>query len=68
MHDVVPCDFKKALFNSLIRKPNLGKHELKNYHAISNISFMSKVLEKVVANRLHDIIYSQHMSNNLQSA
>ena len=38
------------------------------YHPISNLSFLSKVLEKVVANRLHDHIYKNHLSNDLQSA
>ena len=29
---------------------------------------MSKVLKKVVANRLHEHIYEHHLSNDLQSA
>ena len=31
---------------------SLPKHELKNYRPISNLSFISKILETVVANRL----------------
>ena len=38
------------------------------YRPISNLSFLSKVLEKVVANRLHEHIYNYHLSNDLQSA
>ena len=62
---VVPDEFKQALVNPLIKKRNLGKNELKNCRPSSNLSLLSKVLEKVVANRLHDHISSQHLSNYL---
>ena len=42
--------------------------DLRNYRPISNLSFLSKILEKVVANRLHEHIYNHHLSNDLQSA
>ena len=38
------------------------------YRIISNVSFLFKVLENVVANCLHEHIYSEHLSNDLQSA
>ena len=65
---VVPRDFKQALVNPLIKKQTLCKHYLKNYRPISKISFLSKILEKVVANRLHEHIYNHHLSNDLHSA
>ena len=66
---VVPPDFKQALVNSLIKKQTLCKNYLRNYRPISNLSFFfSKVLEKLVANRLHEHIYKHHLSNDLQSA
>ena len=65
---VVPDDFKQAMVNLLIEKLNLGeKNLLKNYSHISKMSFLSIVLEKVIANRIHDHISSQHLSNVLQS-
>ena len=65
---VVPQDFKQALVNPLIKKQTLCKDDLRNYRPISNLSFLSKILEKVVANRLHEHIYNHHLSNDLQSA
>ena len=65
---VVPRDFKQALVNPLIKKQTLCKNYLKNYRPISNFSLLSKILEKVVANRLHEHIYNHHLSNDLQSA
>ena len=65
---VVPRDFKQALVNHLIKKQTLCKNDLKNFLPISNLSFQSQILENVVANRLHEHIYNQHLSYDLQSA
>ena len=54
--------------NSLIKKQNLCKNDLKNYCPISNLGFLSKVLEEVVANSLNEHIYKHHLSNDLQFA
>ena len=61
---VVPQDFKQALVNPLIKKQTLCKNYLRNYRPISNLSFLSKILEKVVVNRLHEHIYNHHLSND----
>ena len=65
---VVPWDFKQALINPLIKKQTSSKNDLKNYRPISNLSFLSKILEKVVSKRLHEHIYNHHLSNDLQAA
>ena len=41
---------------------------MKNYRAVSNLSFLSKFLEKVVTSRLNSYSYSSHISNQYQSA
>ena len=41
---------------------------MKNYRPVSNLSFLSKILEKVVASRLHSHINDSHTSNDYQSA
>ena len=46
----------------------LKNFELNNYRPVSNLSFMSKILEKIVANRLQADIKNNHLSNPLQSA
>ncbi len=44
----IPKPFKLAIIKPLIKKPKLDSCELANYRPISNLSLMSKVLEKVV--------------------
>ena len=65
---VVPHDFKQALVTPLIKKKTLCRNEFKNYRPISNLSFLSKILEKIVAKRLNEHIEEQLLSNHVQSA
>ena len=46
----------------------MPKEELNSYRPISNLSFISKILEEVVANRLRSHIYINGLSNVSQSA
>ncbi|XP_053084193.1 uncharacterized protein LOC128317225 [Pangasianodon hypophthalmus] len=48
----VPKSFKLAVIKPLIKKPDLDPRQLSNYRPISNLPFISKVLEKVVAQQL----------------
>ena len=65
---VVPRDFKQALVTPLIKKKTLCKNEFKNDRPISKLSFLSKILEKIVAKRLNAHIEEQLLSNHVQSA
>ena len=47
-----PQNFKEAHVRPLLKKTCLPKNMLKNYRPVSNLSFISKILEKIVANRL----------------
>ena len=64
---VFPDQFKKAYIRSVLKKTTLDKNELTNYRPVSNLSFISKILEKVVASRLLSHMESNSMSDNLQS-
>jgi hypothetical protein len=44
----LPASFKQAIVRPLLKKPNLDKEKLKNYRPVSNLPFISKILEKVV--------------------
>ena len=55
-----PQNFKEAHVRPLLKKTSLPKNELKNHRPVSNLSFISKILEKIVANN--------HLCNPLQSA
>ena len=61
-----PQNFKEAHVRPLLTKTYLPKNELKNYRPVSNLSFISKILEKVVENGMQAHIKNNHRSNPLQ--
>jgi len=65
---IVPRSFKHALVKPLLKKSTLDTEELKNYRPISNIPFIAKVLEKVVANRLCTYMTENNLQEIYQSA
>ena len=52
----------------ILKKPFLNKDSMKNDRPVTNLSFLSKVLEKVVVNQLNTHINSSNTSNQYQSA
>ena len=65
---VFPDCFKFALLNPLLKKPTLDVEALSNFRPISNLMFMSKLIEKVVASQLINHISSNGFDEILQSA
>ena len=65
---VFPSAFKTAHVIPLLKKPSLDKNDLKNYRLVSKLSFISKVVEKVVASRLLTHVELNDLSNPNQSA
>ena len=63
-----PNCFKTAYVTPLLKKPNLDRNLLKNYRLVSNLSFIFKLIEKVVAKQLNNYIDSEGLSNVNQSA
>ena len=49
---IVPRDLMTAVVKPLLKKSSLYKNLLKNYRPISNLPFLSKILEKVVLHKL----------------
>ena len=58
----VPSSFKKALVTPLLKKSTLNPEVMNNYRPVSNLPFVSKVLERVVLRRLlnHLDVTNQH--------
>ena len=50
----VPTSTKTALVTLLIKKSSLDKEVLQNYQPVSNLAFLSKVLERVVCARFRE--------------
>ena len=64
----VPDSFKTALVKPLLKKSNLDQNMLKNYRPVSNLSFISKICEKVALEQLLKHLHSNNLSEPLQSA
>ena len=64
----VPDSMKIAIITPLIKKPSLDPEVLSNYRPVSNLSFLSKILEKVVAARLNAYMDANQLHDPLQSA
>ena len=63
-----PAKFKKALVTPIIKKPTLDPDERNNYRPVSNLSFVSKVVERVVAARLNAHLSANSLHECMQSA
>ena len=46
---VYPCLHRQAIVRSLLKKTGLDPNEYKNYRSVSNLSFISKLIEKAVS-------------------
>jgi hypothetical protein len=65
---IVPASLKCAIINPLLKKSSLDHNILKNYRPVSNLPFISKVLERVVVKQLNEHMSSNHLHEPLQSA
>ena len=68
MDRCIPDAFKSAVLTPLIKKPNLPSNDLKNYRPVSGLSFISKLVERVVAKQLLEHIHAHNLDNPYQSA
>src|SRR6218665_2300960 len=63
-----PMKFKDSVVKPLLKKPSIDKELLSNYRPISNLSFLSKLSERVVLSRLKGYLTSNNLLNPNQSA
>ena len=64
----VPNNLMEAVLKPLLKKKNLDHKDFKNYRPVSNLSFLSKLIEKVVAIQLSNYLQDNHLHETLQSA
>ena len=62
-----PSSMKNSMIKPLLKKPNLD-HELKNYRPVSNLTYVSKLIEKAVNQQLVDYININDLGEVLQSS
>ena len=65
---LVPDQLKQALVSPTIKKPSLDANMESNYRPISNLSFISKLLEKTVLDQLNRHMKSNNLWEKMQSA
>ena len=65
---VFPDTLKLSHITPLLKKPSISKDEMKNYRPVSNLNFISKLLEKIIAKRIRFHLGSNDLLNRYQSA
>lgn len=63
-----PSAFKTAIVRPLLKKHNLDPNNLSNYRPVSNLSFISKLLEKVALKQLNNHLSTNNLLHPFQSA
>jgi hypothetical protein len=65
---IFPTCFKNAIVTPLLKKRSLDKDDLKNYRPISGLSFISKLVERVVVSQIKSHCKDSKLDNLFQSA
>ena len=65
---VFPQSYKLAHVKPLLKKSDVDKDLLPNYRPVSNLSYFSKLLERIVLAQLNDYLNKNEMFSKYQSA
>ena len=65
---IFPNPFKQAIVTPLLKKSTLSKEDLKSYRPVSGLSFLSKLVERIVAAQIRSHMDSHDLGNTFQSA
>jgi hypothetical protein len=68
IENVVPSDLKEALITPIIKKLGLDPEIFGNFRPVSNLTFISKILEKVILRQLMGHLTFNDLLEALQSA
>ena len=63
-----PTEFKEAIVRPLLKKSGLDSTQKKNYRPVSNLSFLSKLLERAAQAKLEVFLDSSDLMPTMQSA
>ena len=66
--DLLPSSEKHAIVTPILKKANLNPDNLKNYRPITNLSFMSKLIEPLVRQQLTTYLSENKLMPVYQSA
>ena len=65
---IFPKECKNAIIRPMLKKSTLDPEVLKNYRPLSNLHFVSKILEKIVGQGLEEHLNRYSLHDPLQSA
>jgi hypothetical protein len=65
---VFPASQKAAIITPVLKKPSLDPHDMNNYRPISNLSFVSKLLERLANDQLNIHLNANGLLPEMQSA
>ena len=65
---IFPNPFKQAIVTPLLKKFTLSKENLKSYRPVSGLSFLSRLVERIVAAQIRSHMDSHELGNTFQSA
>ena len=65
---VMPDDQKTALLKPLLKKPNADFEQFSSFRPVSNLKFLSKLIEKSVCLQLNNYLVNNSLHEPLQSA
>ena len=64
----LPTSQKHAIVTPLLKKPGADTADMANYRPVSNLSFLSKTVERVIAEQLNKYLTDNGLMPSLQSA
>ena len=64
----MPSLMKLAVVSPILKKPGLDCNEMKNFRPVSNLSFISKTLERVAVSQLQQYMMENNLHEKFQSA
>jgi len=64
----LPLSQRHGIVLPLLKKPTLDVSEKKNHRPVSNLTFLSKIIERMVAKQLTDYLQVNNLLPELQSA
>ena len=65
---VCPNALKHGIVRPRLKKPSFDPEDVNSYRLISNLSFVSKMVERVVVSRFNEHVETQHLLLDRQSA
>ena len=65
---VFPSQLKDAIISPVLKKPSLDVNDLKNFRPVSNLPFLSKLIEREVSKQFLAHLEKNDINNKFQSA